>query len=474
MGKISSTLRSIRETARRKAEIIWLIAEYLLLYGWKKNSARERLTPENIIIVGGELLNKGAQAMTFTAVDQLKRNFPDKNIYLFSVYDSRTQNPKEINYTFNIARWDWKIKSGIFSSLPRRLKNTDMKKIEELARVIKNSLFFIDISGYALSSQWGMFRSINYLLNIMIAKKFGIPYYIFPQSIGPFNYRLRDRMFLPSILMKSCLRYPKMIYAREDEGLRAVQRFSRRNAKKSLDIVLQNDTYQLSNIYASEAGLREIKVEPNATGIIPNIKVTEQSNQSIAFSLYKPLITQLLERRRAVYILRHSDEDLKVCEQIKGFFSHNTNVRLLSDDFNAIELEGIIKQFDFVIASRYHSIIHAYRHGVPALVIGWAAKYHELLEAFGQSDYCFDIRDAFSIDTINAALTTLLQAHKYEKEKLLTQVSSLNKENVFNCFNGISVTGQSTVKIAASSLRANALPARGQEVSEAISAEIAR
>lgn len=474
MGKISSALRSIRETALRKAEIIWLIAEYLLLYGWKKNGARERLTAENIIIIGGELLNKGAQAMTFTAVDQLMRNFPDKNIYLFSVYDSRTQNPKEINYTFKIAHWDWKTKSNIFSSCTRRLKDAGAKKCEGLASVIKNASFFIDISGYALSSQWGMFRSINYLLNIMIAKEFGIPYYIFPQSIGPFNYRLRDRMFLSSILMKSCLRYPEKIYAREDEGLRAVQRFSRRNAKKSLDIVLQNDTYELSNIYASETGLRQIKVEPNAAGIIPNIKITEQANQSIAFSLYKPLITQLLERRKAVYILRHSDEDLKVCEQIKGLFSRNTNVRLLSDDFNAIELEGIIKQFDFVIASRYHSIIHAYRHGVPALVIGWATKYHELLEAFGQSDYCFDIRDAFSIDTINAALMRLSQSYRDEKEKLLSQISSLNKENAFNCFNRMSVMGQSTVKIAASSLRANALPAGRQEVSEAISAEIAR
>lgn len=438
MGKISNTLRSIRETMLRTTEILSLIAQYLVLYGWKKKAARARPAAENIIIVGGELLNKGAQAMTFTAVDKIKRNFPDKNIFLFSVYDSHTQNPNGINYTFRIARWDWKTKSGIFSSFPRRLKDAGAKKSEELVNVIKKTAFFIDISGYALSSQWGMPRSMNYLLNIMIAKKFCIPYYIFPQSIGPFNYRLRDRIFISSVLMKSCLRYPEKIFAREGEGLRAVQRFTKRNVEKKLDIVLSNDTYELSNIYTRHTGLREIKIDPNAIGIIPNTKVTERTNQKNIFTLYKLLITQLLSTRKTVYILRHSHEDLKVCEQIQNLFPDNANVRLLNDDFNAIELEGIIKQFDFIIASRYHSIIHAYRHGVPALVIGWATKYHELLGIFGQRDYCFDIRDTFSIDTISAALTTLSQAHRYEKEKLLTLISSLNKENAFNRFNSIS------------------------------------
>ena len=38
----------------------------------------------NIIITGGELFNKGAQAMTFVTVNELKKRFPDHQIYLLS------------------------------------------------------------------------------------------------------------------------------------------------------------------------------------------------------------------------------------------------------------------------------------------------------------------------------------------------------------------------------------------------------
>lgn len=41
----------------------------------------------NVIITGGELFNKGAQAMTFIAVDELRRRFPEHQIFLLSEMD---------------------------------------------------------------------------------------------------------------------------------------------------------------------------------------------------------------------------------------------------------------------------------------------------------------------------------------------------------------------------------------------------
>ena len=42
---------------------------------------------KNIIITGGELFNKGAQAMTFITVDEMKKRFTDHNIYVLSEMD---------------------------------------------------------------------------------------------------------------------------------------------------------------------------------------------------------------------------------------------------------------------------------------------------------------------------------------------------------------------------------------------------
>jgi len=144
----------------------------------------------------------------------------------------------------------------------------------------------------------------------------------------------------------------------------------------------------------------------------------------------------LLDAKKTIYVLRHSPQDLEACEKIKNSFSNNKNVRLIADELNVIELENIIKQFDFVIASRYHSIINSYKNGVPALVIGWAAKYFELLENFNQLDYFFDVRSAISTDDLLTKLDKLIESCKYEKEKIIEKFDTLNKENIFELLNG--------------------------------------
>ena len=41
-----------------------------------------------ILITGGNLINKGAQAMTFIAVDEIKRRFPDREVVVISDVDA--------------------------------------------------------------------------------------------------------------------------------------------------------------------------------------------------------------------------------------------------------------------------------------------------------------------------------------------------------------------------------------------------
>ena len=59
----------------------------------------------NIIITGGELFNKGAQAMTFVSVDEIKRRFPDHQIYLLSEMDMKRPAAEKEQYTFDFIGW---------------------------------------------------------------------------------------------------------------------------------------------------------------------------------------------------------------------------------------------------------------------------------------------------------------------------------------------------------------------------------
>ena len=59
----------------------------------------------NIIITGGELFNKGAEAMTFIAVDELKKRFPNHKIYVLSDMDLKRPKEEKEKYAFSFMGW---------------------------------------------------------------------------------------------------------------------------------------------------------------------------------------------------------------------------------------------------------------------------------------------------------------------------------------------------------------------------------
>lgn len=415
------------------------ILEGLLIRRWgRRRLVPKKAAPGNVVIVGAGLHNKGAQAMLFTTVDQIRRRLPERNIYVLHTRSFELEEAEKSVYNFNILPWYPEIKIGLLSFLASLFRRgDDSKRIENHTRhireVIKNADFFVDISGYALASSAGLYGSLDYLLNIVIARKFSVPYYILPQSIGPFDYRLSHKILLYP-LMRLCLRYPERIFPREEEGVECVSKFMKKNVRKSYDIVLQGKEYNLTNVHGKEVRFRDIRIEPNSVGIIPNYHLIERANPGEIYSVYRALISRLIDAEKTVYILRHADNDLQVCETIKRFFSDNTSVHLVVDDLNCIELESVIRQFDFVIASRYHSIIHSYENGVPAIVIGWATKYLELSKNFDQLDYFFDVRNEIDIDEIGGQLNKLVNNWRHEKEKITSKMNSLIKENIFDIF----------------------------------------
>ena len=420
-----------------KFATLWLTivpGGYIRSFRNKKRQSPKKFIKKNIIIVGGELYNKGAQAMTFTVVDRVKQIFPDKDIYLFSNDDFKRPKDEKNKYTFSILPWDFDIKLSLLNPINKFfVNNTYNKKMESHIRdVIKEADFFIDISGYALSSQWGFMSSVDYLLNIIIAKKFLALFYIFPQSIGPFDYGWKGRMFLYPI-MKLYLKYPAKIFVRERMGMESLRKFTESNVEKSLDIVLMNKKSNLHNIYKNKnEDPRNIIIETHSVGIIPNKKVFSRMDSKVFYSIYIDIINKLLASGKRVYLLRHSFEDLNICRQLKGHYQDDDRVMLISEDLSAFELEDIIKFFDFLIASRYHSIIHAYKKGVPALVIGWAEKYRELLQEFDQLNYLYDVRNGINPSILLQALDKLLVNYPTERSKIMNKMDSVNKEDIFN------------------------------------------
>ena len=121
---------------------------------------------EYIVLVGGQLQNKGAQAMVFTLVDRMKDAHPDKEVVLFaSVYNQRDAVESEI-LGFKVIHWPLRIKMKVLGSqtfkhvgLTNHIKHLIQGMVKnktgqnEIQYILKNTYKMVDISGYALSSQ---------------------------------------------------------------------------------------------------------------------------------------------------------------------------------------------------------------------------------------------------------------------------------------------------------------------------------
>lgn len=382
------------------------------------------------VVFGGELFNKGAQSMTFIVVNEIANRFPDCMVVLVSTNDSKRSEKEKSIYRFMIVRsprFKDKMKM-IFRKIP--IKKSDY--CASFIDIMSNSIGVIDISGYALGSNWGTERSLAYLTRIVLAKSFKKPIWLLPQSFGPLDYKgVKGWIF--NISAKIYLPYAKLIMARENEGKNLLEKkYGLKNVVKASDLVLQNTGIDINNIYVS-APLQQVPIiRPKSVALIPNTKNNAYGNKSDVMLFYSTIIDDLLSAERNVYLIYHSSQDLDLCKEIKKKYISNNNVILIEEELSCINYDAVINSFDFIIASRYHSIVHAYRRGIPAIVLGWATKYHELADLLGQANYVFDVRNSIDLETIKNAIAKMIVNFPNESAIISDKMQVIRQENVFD------------------------------------------
>lgn len=387
----------------------------------------------NIIITGGELFNKGAQAMTFIAVDELRRRFPDHTIYLLSEMDLARPEEEKEPFAFDFMGWyPLKFARCQSNSLLRftcKLRNS--KELQEAEDIYKHCDAMVDVSGYALGSNWSAATCNRYLDHLEFAQAFGIPVYLMPQSFGPFDFG-EERQALNARIQR-LLPTAKVIFAREQEGYDAlVNTYGLKNVRLAHDLVLGNKGIDLANIFVSAPTLDLPEIRPNSVAVIPNSMNSSVSSQEAVLELYTKAIHALLSQGKTVYLLSHSTVDSALCSKLKEPFLTNENVILLAQDFSCLEFNALVKKFDYLIASRFHSIVHAFKNGVPCIALGWATKYHDLLKLFDQEQYILDVRDKIGEEQIAAAIALMDAHYPDEAGKIQKGLAAVQKQNVFD------------------------------------------
>lgn len=429
---------------KEKSDIVWHLQTASSILAWLTSVwidflcryRKAESKGQNVVIVGGELFNKGAQAMTFTVVDMICKRMPSVQIILLSEPDFKRPISEKSRYLFDILPWNFTIKMRLLNKLNHLFMHGTYKSCEPtLDHILRTAHCIIDISGFGLSSVFGDMKSFDYMLNLAIAQKYGVPFYILPQSFGPFDYSASRKRLLLS-LFNQFLPRAGCIYAREQEGFDLISQISPHNVRKANDIVLTATDSTLEYIYTHKPSLQLITLKPKAVGIIPNLNIFDRLSRKTFYSLYEQIIEHIKKQDKCVYLIPHASDDLYLCGKLKNMFYDDPDVMFVKENLNSIELTHLIKQCDFVVASRYHSIVHAYKHGVPAVVIGWAVKYQELLAQFGQERYCVDYRvqdkEHLAPYIVNVIDAMLKQAEKERKRIRESYAKLVQDHSVFD------------------------------------------
>ncbi|MBQ6827971.1 MAG: polysaccharide pyruvyl transferase family protein [Thermoguttaceae bacterium] len=392
-----------------------------------------------VIITGGELFNKGAQAMSFTMINEFARRFPDKEAVLFSYADATRRSEEEKRqYKFKILRYPGTLEEIV--TLARHplawlwKKKLAGRDLSEFREIFENAAAWVDVSGYALGSNWKPAIVRAYILRVYLAKRFGIPMYLMPQSFGPFDFKSwgwRGRVV--DAALKRLLKYPRKVMAREREGFELLTRKYglKNNLVKTLDLVLLSKGFDPNNVYRVAPPVFDAEIAPGSVAIVPNGKNNKYGRKEEIYALYYRIIDELLAAGKRVYFVYHAAEDLTICNEIKAErYADNPNVVVIDRELSCVDFSNVVGKFDFVVASRYHSVVHSYKEAVPTVILGWAVKYRELAETFEQSAYCFDVREALDGDKAVETTRRMCERCKDESAKIAKILADVQTVNV--------------------------------------------
>lgn len=388
---------------------------------------------KNIIITGGGMVNKGAQAMTLIAVHELRERFPDHRIFLYSPVDLANKKLDKSQFAFDFTGW-YPMKFAYCQHNPLQRAMTLLRSRSELLEaeaIYRNTDFIMDISGYALGSNWNDKICNDFLDILEFAQGFNIPVYLMPQSFGPFDFGA-DRKVLNDRI-KKLLPTAKVIFAREQEGYDAlVNTYGLTNVRLAMDLVLGNKGIDLEKVFKDRPDMNLPEIAENSVAVIPNSMNVNVSSQEAVLTMYMDVVEKLLNLDKKVYLLSHSSMDAELCRTLKERFEMQKDVVLLEQDFSCLEFNELVQKFQYLVASRFHSIVHAYKNGVPCIALGWATKYHDLLKLFEQEQYVFDVRTESGTADMLLAIERMNSCYAEESAKIRRGLAAVQKENVFD------------------------------------------
>lgn len=395
-----------------------------------------------ILIRGGSFENKGAETMLATVQTELASRLKDLTFFVDSpsvakgtehLAEARNLSIIDINAKA-YSKWRFFLKAAQYPSMLSLSKD----KLGDLYRwqVLLNQIdVVIDVGGYAFGNTWGLKAAQKAAELVELSRKMKVPFLFLPQTWGPFDTEKDFGSPLKKIYQNASL-----VVARDTESrmnLAHLLNISPDLVEQAPDIAFG---FSLGDPHLGKKLLEDQGLQPNnkpLVAVVPNVHAYDAKfgflSQNSYIQCLVKVCRQFIASGCTVLVLTHKVQpssntinDRVIAEVVRLAVNDSANLIVMDQVLAAHEYKSMIACCDFLVGSRFHSLIAALHSRIPAFAIGWAHKYKELMTEVGLASSLADYRELTEKDIIPEIFSAWEQRTQ-SKQQLQTSIPLLEQ-----------------------------------------------
>ncbi|WP_315113918.1 polysaccharide pyruvyl transferase family protein [Clostridium intestinale] len=276
------------------------------------------------------------------------------------------------------------------------------------------------------------------LFNLILAKKMGKKVIVMPNSFGPFMGTI-EKVIIKKILSKCDL-----IYARENIS------------KEYLSKIIDNKVFLSADLgfYIKKYNKIQYNEVSNINTLMKKVAITmrpyrfpestdgEKKYELYIKSMYEVVKHLINKNYYPIFVAHtlgpssHEDDRIAIEEVIKLLDSHGFSKKeylyVNKDELNCYDITELYSNMDYVIGTRFHSVIFAMTSFVPSIAISYSGnKTIGIMNDIGLKDYTINILDINSKEIISKF--DLLTKNEVDVKNKITKYMNridLEKDNI--------------------------------------------
>lgn len=297
------------------------------------------------------------------------------------------------------------------------------RSIREVVELYLQADMIITVGGGYFRTSGDMVTFVNLLLMLhplRFAEIIAKPTYLYTMSVGPFYHGIERR------LVAARFRRAGLVLIREDTSMELLKNIGvQENVRRAVDSGFA--------FRAGESiGLRaRLGVDTSRTLVgVTARKWMDAQRQDAYEQAMADALDGIIDRHDVdvvcvpqVTSTHNRDDDREVSRSIARRMTHTAEVHVMEDDYTHHDVKAMYDELDYIIGTRFHSVIFSLTSYVPAIAIEYEHKTSGIMRDLNLSQWTLKIEDVQS-DKIQALFDELLAHTDDYKAQLQAQLSA--------------------------------------------------